>query len=76
MGITPAILLSPTTDCQPIGPGIVVIAAGLGDARFQGAALALAAIVVEIAAWVGLSARSVADAGRLRRSSPLAEELV
>jgi hypothetical protein len=76
MGITPAILLAPTTDCQPIGPGIVVLAAGLGDARSQGAALALATILVEIAAWVGLSTRSVADAGRLRWSSPLAEELV
>jgi ABC-type Fe3+ transport system permease subunit len=75
-GIAPAILLAPTMESRPVGPGIVILADGPGESRAQAAALALTTIVVNLAAlgWfrVGLGA----GAGRYRSSGGMAEELV
>ena len=50
----PAIVLSPTTDSRPVGPGVVILADQPGDARAQAAALALAAIALNLRHWRGL----------------------
>jgi len=75
-GITPALLLAPTLESQPIGPGIVFLAAEPGESANQAAALALAALSLNLAAlgWVGAG-----SAGDLRAGRPIlldASELV
>ena len=46
-----ALLLSPTLTARPIAPGILTIAAGPGGAR-RAAAMAVAALILPIAAWI------------------------
>ena len=57
----PAMVLSPTTDSRPAGPGVVFLADLPGPARAQAAALALAAIALNLLAltWAHAGARDV-----------------
>ena len=55
--ITPALVLAPTVESRPVGPGIVILAEQPGDSRAQAAALALAAIALDLAALSWASAR-------------------
>jgi ABC-type Fe3+ transport system permease subunit len=58
--VSPAILLCPTIDRGPVGPGVVILANRSEEARSEAAALALAAIA---ASWISLAC---ALAGRNR----------
>src|SRR5208337_3479645 len=62
--ITPALVLAPTLESRPIGPGIVVLIDQPDDARAQASALALAAIALDLLALGWASAR-VGRAGDL-----------
>jgi ABC-type Fe3+ transport system permease subunit len=50
-GVSPAIVLSAQADSAPAGPGVVILADQPGDSRDQAAALAVAAIVANLAAF-------------------------
>jgi ABC-type Fe3+ transport system permease subunit len=67
--ITPAILLAPTLECQPIGPGIVILAADQGESGHQAAALALAIVSLNLAVlgWVWAGSNRGRSAGHLRQ---------
>ena len=62
--ITPPLVLAPTLESRPIGPGIVVLIDQPDDARAQASALALAAIALDLLALGWASAR-VGRAGDL-----------
>lgn len=49
----PAIVLAPTADVRPVGPGVVALSDGPGEARSQAAAIALASITAGLAALIG-----------------------
>ena len=70
--ITPAIVLTTTRETLPIGPAIVGLAVQPDDSRARGAALALAAITVNLAAlaWAW-SGRTRNSAGRLEAADLL-----
>ncbi|HMF35227.1 MAG TPA: hypothetical protein VKF17_01250, partial [Isosphaeraceae bacterium] len=55
--ITPALVLAPTLESRPIGPGIVILIDQPDDSRVQAAALALAVIVLDLLALGWASAR-------------------
>jgi len=55
--MTPALVLAPTLESRPIGPGIVVLIDQPEDSRAQAAALALAAIALDLLALGWASAR-------------------
>lgn len=55
--ITPALVLAPTLQSRPVGPGIVVLIDQPDDSRAQAAALALAAIALDLLALGWASAR-------------------
>jgi hypothetical protein len=59
--VTPALVLAPTLESQPIGPGIVVLIDQPEDSRAQAAALALAAIAFDLLAlgWASASAGGI-----------------
>jgi hypothetical protein len=62
--ITPPLVLAPTLESRPIGPGIVVLIDQPDDSRAQASALALAAIALDLLALGWASAR-VGRAGNL-----------
>ena len=67
--ITPALVLAPTLESRPIGPGIVVLIDQPDDSRAQAAALALAVIVLRPpGARLGIGARR--PRGRSRGRGP------
>ena len=55
--ITPALVLAPTLESRPVGPGIVVLIDQPDDSRAQAAVLALAVIVLDLLALGWASAR-------------------
>ena len=55
--ITPPLVLAPTLESRPIGPGIVVLIDQPDDSRAQASALALAAIALDLLALGWASAR-------------------
>jgi iron(III) transport system permease protein len=48
--LTPAILLTPTVESRPLGPGVLILADQPGDFRSQAAALALVAVALNVTA--------------------------
>ncbi len=56
--VTPALVLAPTLESRPIGPGIVVLIDQPEDSRAQASALALAAIAFDLLALGWASARA------------------
>jgi ABC-type Fe3+ transport system permease subunit len=48
--LTPALLFVPWTEGMTISPGVLALAEGPGDARFQAAGLALCAVAINLAA--------------------------
>jgi len=59
--ITPALVLAPTLESRPVGPGIVVLGDQPDDSRALAAALALAAIALDLAALGWAAARPCRD---------------
>jgi hypothetical protein len=61
--ITPALVLAPTLECRPIGPGIVVLSGQPEDSRAQAATLALAAIALDLMAlgWASIRVGRAGD---------------
>ena len=66
--ITPPLVLAPTLESRPIGPGIVVLIDQPDDSRAQASALALAAITLDLLALGWASARR--PRGRSRGRGP------
>ncbi|MGC8644456.1 MAG: hypothetical protein ACP5XB_31720, partial [Isosphaeraceae bacterium] len=74
-GIAPAIVLAPTLESRPMGPGIVALADGPDDARSRAAALALLVIAANLAVFGWSRAKQTAGAGGSRSSGPAVEDL-